>query len=99
MGVLTIPILALPSGNFSLALGFSSAKKIDAASGLEQVGDHGGIAPSIRCGAYRNRPRLAPMRLTGYITCEPASASGWADLNQTARMQRLGTSRWVITAV
>ena len=93
MGVLTIPILALPSGNFSLALGFSSAKKIDAASGLEQVTNPGGVAPSIRCGAYGNRPRLAPKRLTGYITGEPTCASGWADLNQTARMQRLGSSR------
>jgi hypothetical protein len=44
-------------------------QKIDAAFGHQQVGDPGGVARSIRCGAYGNRPRLAPKRLTGYITC------------------------------
>jgi hypothetical protein len=37
MGVLTIPILALPSGYFSLAFGFSSAKKSTLRLGFGQT--------------------------------------------------------------
>jgi hypothetical protein len=91
--------VTLPVSQPAQAVGRFKLARQDDASGHQQVGDHGGIAPSIRCGAYGNRPRLAPKRLTGYITCEPTSASGWADLNQPARTLRLGTSRWVITAV
>ena len=49
------------------AVGRLESARQNAAFGQEQV-----------CDSYSNRPRLAPVRLTGWITGEPTSASGWA---------------------
>ena len=59
------------------AVGRFKSAPCDAAPGLKQVMNPGGVAPSIRCGAYGNRPRLAPERLTSQITCRCANRLRW----------------------